>query len=196
MPGIRLYIFDMGGVVSANNDAIPGIAAHLGVTPEELYRLAGEHIPLLMTGRMSPAAFWERLGAAVGREVGEDLFARYFHPTLDREVVALAGELKRDARVVVGTNTIETHYRIHRDLGHYDLFDRVYASHRLGLAKPDPRFYRAILDAERGKPGLTAFIDDLPENVEAAGALGMHAFLFTGAGELRRRLGLPGRSGR
>ena len=192
MARIHLYLFDMGGVVSVNNDVISRVAARLDLTPEQFYERAGEDALLLMPGKLAPAEFWERISAVTGRAVNEDLFARYFHPVLDREVAGLVEELRKHHRVVVGTNTIETHYRIHRELGHYDLFDAVYASHLMGLVKPDPRFYREVLESEHRDPSETAFIDDLPENVDSARRLGIHAILFTGAADLEneiRRLG-------
>nr|WP_260173574.1 HAD-IA family hydrolase [Nocardioides albus] len=62
------------------------------------------------------------------------------------------------------------------------------------LAKPDPAIYQ--LAAERAGMPLDrlAFIDDSIANVAAAAALGMQAFQFTGAEQLRRdlrSLGLP-----
>lgn len=188
MPRSRLYIFDMGNVVSTNNDVLHRIAAHLNLTPRHFYDVAGEDATLLMTGKITTARFWERLAEKVGSPIREDLFARYFHPTLNQQVIALVEKLKQGARVVVGTNTIETHYHIHLELGQYDLFDRVYPSHRMGLVKPDPRFYRYILESEARDPAETVFIDDLSENVDSARRLGIHAILFTDAANLYREL--------
>ncbi len=74
------------------------------------------------------------------------------------------------------------------------LFDHVVVSGTEGLAKPDPAIYR--LAAERsGRPlDRLVFVDDRPENVAAAAALGMDGIVFTGADDLRaalRRRGLP-----
>jgi HAD superfamily hydrolase (TIGR01509 family) len=59
---------------------------------------------------------------------------------------------------------------------------------RTGLRKPDPA---AFLDAA-ARVGRTAdacvFVDDRPENVEAAAAVGMRAVRFTGAAALRADL--------
>jgi len=96
--------------------------------------------------------------------------------------------LKAGARVVVGTNTIAPHFRIHQDNGDYQPFHAVYASHLLGLAKPDPAFYLHILAAERRRPAEAAFVDDLPENVEAARRLGLRALLYRDPGGLAREL--------
>lgn len=49
---------------------------------------------------------------------------------------------------------------------------RHHASHLLGLAKPDPAIYRAFEAANGVAGGEILFFDDLPENVEAAHAVG------------------------
>lgn len=58
-----------------------------------------------------------------------------------------------------------------------EIFDDVVDSHEVGLRKPDPAIYH--LAAERtGVPlARTAFLDDLPANVDAASALGCHGIL-------------------
>jgi HAD superfamily hydrolase (TIGR01509 family) len=64
-------------------------------------------------------------------------------------------------------------------LYHFDeLFDAVLYSHETGVAKPDPRAFRAVC----GELGVAAadclFVDDAAVHVEAARAVGMHGHLF------------------
>lgn len=105
-------------------------------------------------------------------------------------MLAIVERLKSEARVVIGTNTIAPHYEIHLRNGDYNAFDAVYASHLIGLAKPDPAFYRHILGAENRHPGETVFVDDTDINVVAAREAGVHAFLFLDAQRLERDLSL------
>ncbi|HTE53868.1 MAG TPA: HAD family phosphatase [Kofleriaceae bacterium] len=56
------------------------------------------------------------------------------------------------------------------------------------LVKPDPRFYRLLLDRHRLVPGETLFIDDSAVNVEAARALGMAGHHFRDPAALRAEL--------
>ena len=60
------------------------------------------------------------------------------------------------------------------------------------LLKPDPAIYYLALDRFGVKPADALFIDDREINVEGAAAVGMHAHLFTGADDLRRRLEAEG----
>ena len=185
---LKLYIFDMGGVVSLNTDVGEQIAERLEFDTGQLWGLMREEIVSLMAGSITTEEFWRRFSWKSGRQVDEDLWALTFQPRSNREVIETIHALKTEARVVVGTNTIEPHYLVHSRNGDYDIFDRVYASHQIGLVKPDPAFYTHILDREDCAPAETVFVDDAEENVEAARKLGIHGLRFEGAAKLRRDL--------
>jgi putative hydrolase of the HAD superfamily len=195
-PTLKLFIFDMGGVVSRNTDVFIPVAAHLGLTLERFFELAGEGFARLITGAISGEEFWESFNKRSGLEVKEDLLARFFQPNLEQKVVELVKRLRKRARVVVGTNTIQSHYRIHQERGDYELFDAVYASHLIGLAKPDPAFYSYILEHEGCAAREAVFTDDRTENVRAAALLGIYSFPFTGVLNLKKQIEEPQRSER
>ena len=68
--------------------------------------------------------------------------------------------------------------------GDYKVFDKVYASHRMGVMKPDPAFFRYILRAEQCSPEKGIFIDDLEDNVSTAVSMGIRAIHFRSYEEL------------
>lgn len=53
--------------------------------------------------------------------------------------------------------------------------DGLFFSCELGLAKPDPAYFQAIVDATGANPAETLFIDDVLANVEGARSIGLHA---------------------
>lgn len=183
-----LYIFDIGGVVSQNTNVAPDIAAHLEFNGAKMIDFARDDFNQLTTGEISVQEFTRRFSLKSGREIEDDLLTRFFHPELDRDVVAAITALRNGARVVAGTNTITPHYNLHLQKGDYDIFNAVYASHLMGLAKPDPAFYTHILEHEGCSPDRAVFVDDFPANVEAARAIGINSLLFTGAEQLKRDL--------
>lgn len=185
---MKLYIFDMGGVVNLNTDVGERIGECLGFDTGKLWELMHEEIVSLMAGSITAEEFWRRFSSKSGLHVDEDLWALYFQPRPNLEVIETIHALKNEARVVVGTNTIEPHYLVHSRNGDYDIFDRVYASHQIGLVKPDPAFYIYILDREGCSPAETVFVDDAGENVAASRKLGIHGLRFEGAAKLRRDL--------
>ena len=185
---IALYIFDMGGVVSLGTDVSARISDFLSLDRPDLRELTRAEFDSLVRGQITVAEFWRRFSRLTGREVEEDLWGTLFQPRPNRAVLELVQGLKEKGRVVVGTNTIAPHYRIHQENGDYAVFDAVYASHLIGLAKPDPAFYNHILGAEGCRPEQAVFIDDLEANVAAGRQLGIHALLYRSAGRLRRQL--------
>jgi 2-haloacid dehalogenase len=64
----------------------------------------------------------------------------------------------------------------------------VVVSGREGVAKPDPRIFRILIDRFDLDPLTTFYIDDLPANVEVAAEMGFVAHRFTSATGLERAL--------
>ena len=187
---MTLYIFDMGGVVAYNTDVFPSVFNHLNITAEKFYRFAGSSLGRLMDGEITAVDFWMQFSSRFGQQVSEELFAKFFNPHLDLDVVATLKQLKDNARVVCGTNTFDVHYDYLMLDGYYDLFDAVYASNKMGMSKPHQDFYRYILSSEGVKPEDVVFIDDSEENVISAEKLGIHTIWFKDAVSLRSDLEL------
>ena len=182
-------IFDVGGVVDTHPPVIPKIAQHLKISEQDFLRLAGsERLHSLLTGQMATSTFWKDFSQASGKRVEEDLWTVYFDPKLNEEVIQLIKDLKRAARVVAGTNTLDSHYNIHQLRGNYAVFDAVYASNRIGLAKPAFEFYSYILQAEAYPATATIFIDDTEQNVLAAQQLEIKGVLFDEFNRVKRIL--------
>jgi HAD superfamily hydrolase (TIGR01509 family) len=59
----------------------------------------------------------------------------------------------------------------------------------LGVRKPARRFFERGLALAQADPTRSLFVDDRPQNLSPAAALGMHTVHFTGAQALERRLG-------
>jgi 2-haloacid dehalogenase len=71
-------------------------------------------------------------------------------------------------------------------------FDDVFISGKEGIAKPDPRAFKLLLNRNAVDPGEALFADDVLENVEAAAAVGIKSHLFTSAADFERRLTVEG----
>jgi putative hydrolase of the HAD superfamily len=74
-------------------------------------------------------------------------------------------------------------YRMRRmaeGLGLRELFDHAFYSCEIGFRKPDPAYFRHILETLDLEPSATLFIDDSQPNVDTAAALGIRAAYFQG----------------
>jgi putative hydrolase of the HAD superfamily len=77
-----------------------------------------------------------------------------------------------------------------RDFWH--AFDGLVISARVGHCKPEPAIYHHLLKTFDLTPSETVFIDDMPENIEAAKREGIHGIRFETAAQVEtelRRLG-------
>ncbi len=74
-------------------------------------------------------------------------------------------------------------------------FDHVVESSKVGVRKPEPRFYEIACDLVGATPDRCVFLDDLGINLKPAKAMGMTTIKVGGAdqaiGELEQVLGIP-----
>lgn len=186
---MKLFIFDVGGVVADNTSVVPSISGFLGISKEELVEIAEmENLFALQTGRITVEEFVYVFSRKLGRPVPGNIWDMFFKPTPIKETVRIIERLRRKYRVIAGTNTIEPHYEIHRSRGDYEVFDKVYASHLIGYAKPDKAFYSHILREEKCGAEEAFFTDDTAQNVKAAAEVGIVAYHFTDSPSLEKRL--------
>jgi len=77
----------------------------------------------------------------------------------------------------------------------YALFDLVIESSKVGVRKPDPRFYEMACEALSVAPHEVVYLDDLGINLKPARAMGMHTIKVTAPDvaleELSSVLGIP-----
>ena len=80
------------------------------------------------------------------------------------------------------TNPIGMAYcrKLFKDKGYdiKDIFDELYLSYRMKLAKPDPAIFRKMIGDSGIDPVETLYVDDSPANIDAGRALGFHVVLF------------------
>jgi putative hydrolase of the HAD superfamily len=108
--------------------------------------------------------------------------------TVDASVRALLARARRRARVVLVTNATDRLDADLRALGLADELDAVVNSSAIGYAKPDARILQAARLAGGAPAARSLFVDDTPEHVAAAVALGMRGHVFVGATDLERAL--------
>lgn len=106
-----------------------------------------------------------------------------------REVI---NDLRNRGHEIYGlTNwSMETFPAARERFGILQMIDRYVVSGAEGYIKPDARLFRVLLDRYHLKAEECVFVDDNPDNVAAANALGMEGIVFTGADSLRKHLGI------
>lgn len=96
-------------------------------------------------------------------------------------------KLKDKYRTFLLSNNNEIHYSyilnyLESDFGFKDnehLFEKTYYSHLVGKRKPAMDFFEQVLKENNLRPEETLFIDDSPQHLSTAKALGLQTFLMT-----------------
>jgi len=201
---VKAVLWDFGGVIlSSPFEAFARYEAEQGLPSGFIRRLNATN---------PDANAWARLERSeVGIEEFCDLFeaeAKAAGHTLDaRDVITLlAGEIRpamveavrrcrRLFKTACLTNNFVAGERSSDTLGVLELFDVVVESSRVGVRKPDPRFYRIACDELGIEPREAVFLDDLGVNLKPARAMGMTTIKVDepdqALTELEAVLGLP-----
>ena len=184
---IRNIIFDLGGVILNINPQLTVDAFRsLGWRDffEENNQTNGKELFYsLESGGSSPEVFRNNVRriADIQRN-DEEIDAAWAAMILDipADRIRYLEALKKSYRLFLLSNTNEIHrIKFHRDFENdfgyslYDLFERNFYSHEMGMRKPNPQIYIQALTEAGLVPKDTLFIDDMIENTEAAKTLGM-----------------------
>jgi epoxide hydrolase-like predicted phosphatase len=183
----KAVVFDWGGVLMRTLDYSSRHAwdHHLGL-PSGAVESIVHGVPAweqAQRGEIAPEAYWEVVRASLGLD-SEALAALredfYIGDRLDKTLVELIVGL-REREVLVGllsNNTLD----LYDALAAFELdqlFDAVVISAEIGLMKPDPAAYHAVLERLGVAPQQAIFVDDFPANVDGARAVGLEAVRFT-----------------
>jgi putative hydrolase of the HAD superfamily len=97
----------------------------------------------------------------------------------------LIGKLKPRYKLGLLSNTSEWHFQhAIKTVDVFPLFDAVTLSFEVKAMKPADKIYQDILTKLALPPEECIYIDDIPENIEAATRQGMHAIRYTSHDQL------------
>jgi putative hydrolase of the HAD superfamily len=186
---VRAVIFDFGGVLCFHptEDRFARIADLFGISVPDLLRIFWENRIHYDAGLVDSRAYWTRIAAAAGKPMDETLLRKLVKYEIelwdnyDQRILGWAARLRSGGiRTAILSNLPRTLGEALRATpGFLDPFDHVTFSYELKVAKPDAAIY---LDAIRGVgvPASEAlFLDDKPENVEGARAVGLQAEMYS-----------------
>ncbi|MDA0745821.1 MAG: HAD family phosphatase [bacterium] len=186
---IECILFDYGHVITRrqNGNHLAKLQELAGLSASEfpgMYRVYRDEYD---RGVIDVAEYWGRIlshgsvspdAVRVQELVREDVLS---WGDLDQRVIAWAAQLKRAGyRTAILSNMPEeilVHLREHADWWTY--FDEHIISCELKWTKPDRRIYRHTIQMLGIPAERILFLDDMPENIDAARAEGMQGFVFT-----------------
>ena len=106
------------------------------------------------------------------------------------DAVALLQEAKGHGAALYCLSNMPTSVfsHVHRRYTFWNQFEGVVVSGEVRMVKPERAIFEHVLSRHRLKPHETLFVDDLPENIDAARQVGIDGFVFTGAAQCRKVL--------
>lgn len=186
-PGrIRGVIFDYGRVLAHTQYQEPRAAweRRLGLEPGALTRAVHNAHSWIATqrGEITIDRHWQAIGTALGLRPEDTTALRaafYSGDVLNVELVACIDRLRTSGLRVGLLSNFSADLRamvVQQDL--LRRFDALAISAEIGVMKPDAAAYRAVLAMLGMEAQTCVFIDDVPANVAAAQAVGLHGIVF------------------
>ncbi|KAG0298214.1 hypothetical protein BGZ97_004146 [Linnemannia gamsii] len=190
---LKALIFDLGNVLLRLNQS---------ATAEGFKALGATNFPTLSqhhnsqiivdfeTGKISPEEFRTSIRTSLGlpESVTDIQFDAAWNAMLldfPKDRLELMRTLKKEygykVYLLSNTNSIHIEYVDQVCLQGYEeatlhpFFDKVYYSHEIGARKPTKEAFEFILRDQNLEAGECLFLDDMPENVEAAKVCGLQA---------------------
>ncbi len=197
MSKIKIIAWDFDGVLTRN--IIDGrfiwadnFEADIGHSKEYFEEfIFGKNLDAILTGKEDLRDRVDAWAKSVSYAPGPDAILEYWFTkdaNLDPMMLKLMQRIEAQGlRQIITTNneTRRTTY-IENKLGFSSLVEHIFASGRMGIAKPDPTYFETVSATLNVNPNEIFFIDDSAENIDAAKIHGWQAMHFTA--ETRHRL--------
>jgi putative hydrolase of the HAD superfamily len=189
MTPIKAVLFDYGMVLSAPPDpaAWARMLSLTNLSEEQLHRGYWAHRHAYDRGDLTAESFWNHAAAPTHAILTPQQLTALlaadvdYWSTLNPPMLAWARSLQR-ASIPTGIlsnmpGPMETGLRARYPW--IDEFTHHTWSHAVNLAKPEPAIYLHAAEGLQTPPANILFLDDRPENIEAALAIGMQAIHYT-----------------
>jgi putative hydrolase of the HAD superfamily len=193
-----VVVFDLFGVIARVQSAEgkDRVARTAGLPSALLWPAYWDLRPGYDRGDMAGPEYWRAVAAAVGttfddHRIGELIVADVASwDAIDDDMVALVGQLAADGHRIGLLSNIPAELAAHYEERHpwLRVFEVLGFSCRIGYAKPELGAFRWSADALATEPDRILFVDDRPDNVQAAEATGMNGHVFTDRASLLARL--------
>ena len=199
-PSITHVFFDVGGVLGTNGwdrSERAGAIERFGLDADDFERRHEDAAGTFEAGGMTIDEYLDYTVFYEDRSFSRDDFTT-FMKSCSRpfpESIEVARDLARARRHVLMTlNNESAELNLHRlrTFGLLPLFTAFFSSCWVGAVKPARRIYEVARDLSQADPARSVFIDDRPQNLTPAAALGMKTILFRDAAQLRRDLAALG----
>lgn len=198
---IKTLVFDLGGVYFTEGirKTAEKWANEFRVNKDDVIRELRDSAEsnALRTGALNLHGFFDKLREEIGMRQTDDKLTKDWFGSyeVNEGMPELIGELSQAGlELLYLSNTVpERDGYLDEKFGFMRHFAGGLLSYKVGLMKPDEKFYEKIHELTRSRGGEIVFVDDKEKNLEPAIKLGWHAIKFESAEKLRgelRKLGV------
>lgn len=188
---IKAIIFDLNGVFIQSPKLSDRFAEAYGVPQNEFLPALNEVMKRVrMPGADRAFVYWRRFFDQWGLRLSEEEFLDFWFSAekVVPEMVELAGELKkRGLKLFILSNNFAERAQYYQENFVFlrELFDKIYYSWQTGLVKPNAHALRVVLQENNLQPDECVYFDDSKANVYIARELGIRAYEFKDAHQVR-----------
>lgn len=192
----RAIVFDFGGVLTLEpnrEEVVHFIQKSFNLSDEEFETINQEKRLAVKQG-MTDEEFWLSYAKKKNILLPADWSHSFKSVMKDAigvnpQMYALVEEL-RESQIQIGllSNIDERLSKLIRDFGLYKPFDPCLLSCEIGIEKPNPKAYEILITKLDLQAKDIVFIDDRPENTQAAKEIGIDALLFESLEQIRKEL--------
>ena len=189
MKKIKSIIFDLGAVLlNISYQKTIEEFDKLGIKNSSTFyskKLQTNIFNLLETGEISESDFIKEIQKHCTESTNTQILYAWNAMLLDLPLhrVELLKQLKKDFNLYLLSNTNSIHITefenkigIKRYKEFYQLFDKVYYSHKIGHRKPNAEAFQLIIEENNLITEEILFIDDSPQHIEGAKKLGIKTY--------------------
>lgn len=193
----RILLFDLGGVLIDIdfNRALAVWAPYSRLPPEALQQAFRNDVPYQRheRGEITADEYFAHLAETLQLDAPPGLIESGWNAIFQGEIsatLALVSSLRGTVPCHAFSNTNASHMACWVKLypAVVQAFDRIFASHQIGLRKPERAAFDHICRELDVPPEAILFFDDLPDNVEAACAAGLHGVLVRSPNDIAAAL--------
>jgi epoxide hydrolase-like predicted phosphatase len=183
---IRAVIFDLGGVLVRTEDRTSRtrLAERLGLTYMELSELVfdSQSAHKAEKGEITTEEHWNEVCRSLGlskEECPKVPLEFWGGDAVDENLVNYLRGLRPQYKTALLSNAWDVLRQMIEETWKFaDAFDQMVISAEVGMVKPEPQIYEKVVSDLNVVPAEAVFVDDFPENVASAKAVGLRAIQF------------------
>ncbi|MFC2143591.1 HAD family hydrolase [Candidatus Aenigmatarchaeota archaeon] len=181
---IKEFVFDFGGVLVFSNleEFIKEISSQYKISSDIFRQVELENRLKLDAGLITINQYFDsmekKLNIQIDRKKYPELILKY--ATLNKELINIVKKLKKHYRLFMLTNNSPLGEKYIKENTEFEqIFDKIIISYHEKMKKPDPEFYKKVIEGTDIKFNECVYLDDREDLVEAGRKLGMKSIVYT-----------------